>query len=148
MKDELVGFEVAKLAEEKGFDIPCRNSVSAQYRKNIQSSLDFTGEEFFTIDHCIAARNNTDWKHYLVPTQSLLQRWLREVHDIHVYVNFNHDIINSYRVRIIKQTSKVRWWSKNEIVTKWETIYDYRDSKLNYERVFEKGLLEALKLIK
>ena len=63
------------------------------------------------------------------PTQSLLQRWLREVHSINV---------------LIKQGYGWEWYitKHNGIATKLhDGTYNF------YEEALEAGLLEALKLI-
>ena len=74
MKDELITFETAKLAKEKGFDTPCRNSFlwdkrSAVWKFPINANEMKLGDE----------------SNFNRPTQSLLQRWLREIHSIDVW---------------------------------------------------------------
>ena len=61
MEEDIISLKTAKLAKEKGFDIPC------------------------------AKIHTTFWIPYLspkyyAPTQPLLQKWLRVEHNIHVYV--------------------------------------------------------------
>ena len=71
MKDELVSFEVARLALEKGF-----NHMEANcYGDNMCYQL----PEGKLIN---ALQGNTVSGYILAPTQSLLQRWLREKHKI------------------------------------------------------------------
>jgi hypothetical protein len=71
--DVLIGLETAKLAKEKGFD-----TVSPHYYfkdgsegNNIQQLL-YKSSEFDDI--------------YVVSTQSVLQKWLREKHGVQIYV--------------------------------------------------------------
>jgi hypothetical protein len=63
--EEIVTFEVCKLAKEKGFNAKCKWLYS---KDKSELSTHCTGEDFWNkYDLVIAA-----------PTQSLLQRWLRE----------------------------------------------------------------------
>ncbi len=91
MKDELVSFETAKLAKEKGFDIPTLFFYLTNHN---------AGERYILVNYLGAGQlgtidrpenhNNPDY--YLprisVPTLYLLQRWLREVHGINIDIHF------------------------------------------------------------
>ena len=68
MKEQLISFQLAKLAKEKGFD--WRN-IEILEVKSKSAFLDST-------------------------TQSLLQKWLREIHKIHINVWFKGDMIYDY----------------------------------------------------
>jgi hypothetical protein len=118
MKEELVTHPTAKLAKEKGFDI----ITEQMYGNQIIPQL----EQY----------NQTRWNiykdYYLAPSQSLLQRWLREVHNINVIVDTNIDgFFVSIKFRI-----KYNFGDINII-----DIYNI------YELALETGLQEALKLI-
>jgi hypothetical protein len=97
MKEQLITFETAKLAKEKGFNVPTfvhyteylvnkideeypngggpfsmtkgEIVLSNSYHKNNDKNGDFSNENYYS---CAAS------------TQSLLQKWIREKHDIHV----------------------------------------------------------------
>lgn len=126
MEDTLVGFKVAKLAKEKGFDIP----VIYGYQNDT-----YKEESLYVKDyeqkHCYNRRGN-----FSAPTQSLLQKWLREKHKINVYVFeklvFKGDLNEHRRLVCNIDLDEVAYFS---ILTP-------------YEEVLEKGLQEALKLIK
>lgn len=111
MKEQLITFEIAKLAKEKGFDIECVNRY-----KNNGILNDYTFGET-----------------YSAPTQSLLQKWLREEREIHVEVDaFSNSEEYYYYFGIL--TRKNGDW--------------IRDGKYRtYEDALEQGLKEALKLI-
>ena len=75
--DEICTYEVAKLAKEKGF-----NEYEAC------SHLYEVDERWYTLTKYNNARG-IDWSKsyfYAAPTQSLLQRWLREEKGIHIAV--------------------------------------------------------------
>ena len=92
MEDTLISFETAKLAKDKGFK---KVYCNAYYLENGQ-----------IIKNTIHRNLHLEFKNeYSAPTQSLLQRWLREVHDIpksHHYFEYhiirdNDHIISSVR---------------------------------------------------
>ena len=116
MKEQLISFETAKLAKEKGFNIECSRSwiVSG------------SGLIHLNNDHIYYAKS----KNYKAPTQSLLQKWLREKHDIHIETEYkweyNHYVFHIGRVgKIVRGLKGFK----------------------TYEEALEKGLQEALKLI-
>ena len=122
MEEQLIEFDTAKLAQEKGFDLkePC---TCGGY------------------PDCICKIVRAD-NHIYQPTQSLLQRWLREVHSIEfdIIVTKIGENRKSYDIFII-DTSKV------EVKQNKKVLYSFFNFK-NYEEVLELGLQEALKLIK
>lgn len=68
------------------------------------------------------------------PTQSLLQKWLREKHNIHIGVYYNKNSC----------VWDVECWHVDDV----EPFY-YGNIEFNtYEEALENGLQEALKLIK
>ena len=69
MKEQLISFKTAKLAKEKGFDV----SVDRYY--------DFIGDTCSNMG--MINFNVSKSELYSAPTQSLLQKWLRENHTIH-----------------------------------------------------------------
>ena len=79
MKDTLISFETAKLAKEKGFNIPCRYWYYHPYPNTGVLQEPYTNE-FDT--------NSNEINNCTAPTQSLLQKWLREKHkkSIHVFL--------------------------------------------------------------
>ena len=120
MEDTLISFETAKLAKEKKFDILCEHSFSEH-----NSAIQENNQNGF--------RNwNKEYKNsYPAPTQSLLTKWLREVHNIEIAIQwFDNCYIKSVKQKPFKANT-------------------YRIEGLdNYEEILELGLQEALKLIK
>jgi len=143
MKETLITFETAKLAKEKGFNI------STIY------GFDLDGSELFNILYL------TEWNHkkskvgkifFSRPTQSLLQKWLRDVHKIRVLIDFEtiDDSETAYVCNIVqdlpegKDRKKDTWDFYNRISSfSMESMTWYN----TYEEALETGLQGALKLI-
>ena len=120
MKDELICFETAKIAKEKGFDESCRFVFENDKEKDLGY---------------IQRKNSTYPNVFTRPTQTTLQKWLRDIHEIDVVaipVRFTgHLEIGywTYSVKSIQPVGKQKY--------KFNT----------YEDALEIGLQEALKLI-
>jgi hypothetical protein len=123
MGEELISFNTAKLAKEKGFDIS-GNDFYYDLGNNNELSVGY----YSSYAYSQRKLNLT----LLAPNQSLLQKWLREKHKLHVAVYPIKDKWDG-DVRIL--TGKIN----NSPVD----FFGY-DS---YEEALEVGLYEALKLI-
>jgi hypothetical protein len=121
MQEELVTFQVAKLAKEKGFNI---FTGKAWIKKE--------GQALFFVPVYTGVTNGID---YHAPTQSLLQKWLREVHNIHIDINTMY-------------LSKGKCWDCYIGEISGESSIWNKEVKGSYEEALEVGLQEALKLIK
>ena len=145
MNEQLVSFETAKLAKEKGFNI----EVKCYYdlKKFGERPLEFFGK--------LNANDLTKWNEELrenvhaeyvsAPTQSLLQKWLREKHNIHISI-FRYEN-NAYTLYLYKNDCK-RAFPFNLIESSVKSNNINQVIKYNsYEEALEEGLLEALKLI-
>ena len=78
IQEDYVGFEIAKLLKEKGFDEPCFRYAES---KEIYESGDwYVGN---VTGGCIG-----------VPTLQMAMKWLREVHKIHISVEMGFDVDN------------------------------------------------------
>lgn len=127
MKDTLISYETAVIAKDKGFDIPITQSGQV-YCTELK--------EIMTIVDSNAVRNWNDSKFTNIcsaPTQSLLQRWLREIHNIIVSVDIQDD-----RTYFISLTAISPNSTGDNIWGNYKT----------YEEALENGLKEALELIK
>jgi len=133
MKEECISFETAKLAKEKGFDIKCSSHWSTYDNDGLLNN-------FLSIEDSIS-RNYNNYKYayitnkkeelFSAPTQTLLQRWLREECQIIISIVFE---LNSYEVFVDD--------GYNNGSTGFDKTFD------TYEEALEFGLVEALKLIK
>lgn len=88
MKEKLVSLKLAKLALRKGFDYPTHYYVWTdrdyiQSMCNSNKPCELHSQMLFTED--IDKKRRVLYT-ISVPTQSLLQKWLREVHRIHIVV--------------------------------------------------------------
>ena len=116
MEETLIGFETAKLAKQKGFSIHCRSYY-------VNDTQICENEDF----------PYNSWSNNLfAPTQSLLQRWLREKYNVIVLVSYTKENDYPYMDCIIdlKQTNRLT-----------------SGFRKNYEEALERGLQKALKLI-
>lgn len=151
MKEQLISFETAKLAKEKGFNLKCGNGFS----------IDCHGgyAPFTTIIRHINT-DKTTGIHYASPTQSLLQKWLREVYNIHIEVlpRYNPKKLNTEDVLYSWAISGKDFTELNghdDVLNHWIGIHNeppYIEDLFyhvvnTYEEALEIGLQEALKLI-
>ena len=125
----LITYETAKLAKEKGFDWGCSDCFDDNghyYSNGWCERLDdfFKDEDFF--NSSIEEKEMSE-KYFTAPTQSELQKWLREKIGIDVYCMPVGD--DSYE-----------WY--NNIASHNPPFQG------TYEEALEVGLLEALRLIK
>jgi hypothetical protein len=129
MEEQIISFETAVLAKEKGFE---------------KESFDYYSEKgellYDNEFNSYGAFQGTKLGNYIdAPTQSLLQKWLREKYNIGVMLFFSANYkygyyIHNMKSNYIHEDTKYRLYHKGDINT--------------YEEALEKGLIEALKLIK
>jgi hypothetical protein len=128
MKDELISFETAKLAKEKGFDPQTFNSIEL-WVHTLRSEEPFTGHN----PKLGGTSYSDDCELYGRPTQSILQRWLRERHDILVYCIPNNAVSDVWHYRIDRNYSILGILSQH-----YPT----------FEDALENGLKEGLSMLK
>lgn len=124
MEDTLITFTTAKLAKEKGFSINTTEYWEYQ-------ALGPERYKFITEDTPGATWVNDDLKNRIcISTQSLLQKWLRDNHNIIVFVN----PYPSFYGVVIEYNNRNSKYSIHDLAS--------------WELALEKGLQTALKLIK
>ena len=128
MQEQLVSFETAKLAKEKGFD----ERTILWFGKN-DEIINLFGAKTFNSN----IGNRSDFQ-CCAPTQSLLQKWLREKHSIHIVVNPTIEMYWTFGL--------INLGNEN-IKLNGPIVYNNHDYN-TYEEALEIGLQEALKLIK
>jgi len=144
MKDQLITFETAKLAKELGFDEFTNTSFilylkdgDGEYRDTQYRKDDVEASSF------INGRNSHHFKSeyyeiYSRPTQSLLQKWIREKHNLHIHFNTTTD--NKWYCTLVMTNNDAGFMGGGCLKKKTE-----HDS---YEQALEEALFEALKLVK
>lgn len=117
MEEQLISFETAKLAKIKGYQEWTRDSYTP-----------YKSHAYLCIGHSSINRS----KYIAAPTQSLLQKWLREKHNIHTAI-----------LACEVPASEVKYYIfKGKLKHEWSDLFD------TYEEALEKDLYEGLKLIK
>lgn len=125
MEEQLILLETAISAWQKGFDPQCwEYYYNGELRSGVLDNGPQKWNSYPEYAGAIAATS-----------QSLLQRWLREKHGIHVWL-IPAEVDKTYR-------AYVGHGIKLDLLKNLFT-----DSFTTYEQALEKGLQEALKLIK
>lgn len=133
MKEELVSLETAKLARKKGFNL----NSHAWYGCDEPASGG-EGNQLFLRDHerwTNFGKEDSPQEGtmiYSAPTQTLLQRWLRDEHFIDIFIiDSIKEECYDWEIRIADVEMKIEC-----------DQYFY-----NYETALEAGLIKALKLL-
>lgn len=142
MEEQIVSFETAKSAKEVGFYENClhfytkpRSKMYGVDEKGRYYPIKNTSKKMYTCgEHAAHGKENV----MLAPTQSLLQKWLREKHYTNIVITL--DSYRSYKMMLY--VCRPRMSNVQEHFINWELSY------YTYEEALEKGLQEALKLIK
>lgn len=131
MQEQIISFATAKLANEKGFYLIQRySSIARLYKSDGSGAYPVNGGWMYP---------GLDKGYISAPTQHFLQKWLRETHQIILWV----------------APIKVSAADKSGFRYSWIISYGDDDRMdetplgyLEYEEALEEGLKEALKLIK
>lgn len=132
MQEQLISFETAKLTKEKRFDLYCNfvYKLNKEFRQVVYyEGTDDNYNEGFVKNSEIEEYQFSE-EIFTAPTQSLIQKWLREKHNIHIETEYKWEY--DYYVFHIGRAGKIARGLKG-----FKT----------YEEALEKGLQEALKLI-
>ena len=131
MDNQLVRFETAKLAKEKGFREYTPNCFDVE-RSNAICNTGVNANEFSRVGNVSA------------PTQSLLQKWLREKHNLHIEI-YHHKLSSFNQEAGFR--GLICFMDNNH---ESDGIHVWKDDKnmfKTYEEALEIGLIEGLKLI-
>lgn len=118
-----IQYNTAKLAKEKGFDIPVWSFYG--YDKKLR--------RFNQICNFNGFKHGVNKASISSPTQSELQKWLREVHNLFVIIDYNGKFEYTKWFYTIKSDTNQKVFDGGY----WDT----------YEECLEVALLESLKLI-
>ena len=131
MEENLISFQTAKLAKEKGFNIStayCFDTSIVDYKLGAIANPEFNWN---TDTH------DEDGELFSCPTQSLLQKWIRS---------------KGIAVDVYSELYCQRFQFKVDMIALFELTPDnyslhLPDAYTTYEFALEAGLIEALKLI-
>lgn len=149
MKEQFITFETAKLAKEKGFDIP-----TIQFYTSGKKAYLSEAEDYMTERYAESNWNNGRGSYPTepekvscsAPTQSLLQKWLREQYSIYVtvlpYRDSEAEIELCFYYSLIQGSEEL-----DDILCNEDHLGASSENFDSYEKALEKGLQEALKLI-
>lgn len=133
LKEEGIAFVTSKLAKEKGFNIHI-----AFFNK----CYDQNGDRVPVID---VARSIDKWykEGYAIVTQSVLQKWLRDVHNIHIDIRACGYEKVHFELKVGKGTVLRYFYADKTFKDTGLIPFGFE----TYEEALETGLQEALKLI-
>ncbi len=133
MREEIVSYEVAKLAKEVGFDAYCQfYYIDLEDGHRLEGVL----QEFKSPYTNGILREKQNLSGFIAPEQSLLQKWIRDVHNLHIYIDTTA-VFDSMQPSKYKCLIKVPFQP-----FKWTTGHYYLGE--TYEEALEKGLKVAL----
>lgn len=136
MKEQLVNYKTAKLAKEKGFNEICETA----YGRNADSLY---------YGNC--THKNSENIFLSAPTQSLLQKWLREEKDVLVEVIFSNRLSRKLYEAAHEKPSLNFSWKIYTSIKDPEHIFNefWSDGTFEtYEEALEEGLQKALKMVR
>ena len=87
MTEQIITFETAKLAKEKGYI----NGTIIRWCDNVEGMVPVLETRAKSLYTPFFENNKEVCHEYEAPTQSMLQKWLREVHNIHIEISFTND---------------------------------------------------------
>ena len=137
MREALVSIKTAKLAFEKGFDEPSYFYFWSDQAliKDITHSENFNGWKYGVLHKQKNFVEDDNIFTISVPSQSLLQRWLREKYNIEIWLG-NYGTNPPYK------------YHAEDIIKDGVLVLEDSEMFDTFEEALEKGLYESLKLIK
>lgn len=135
MEEQLIKFNTALLAKEKGFDGFCYDAYNAHKMQYSNGWLEYIDDNGIEIPFTFTVLKPKD---ILAPTQSLLQKWLREKYQIICEAQSFYDEESG----LIKYESCIFSQKFKEGFT---LEIEEKDIFLTYEEALEDSLQEALK---
>ena len=130
MQEQLITFDTAKLAKENGLNIE-----GHKYYYDSANSI---------LHHSVKMEMHNELGHILVIEQSLLQKWLREEYEIYIYIEPKTTV--TMTPKYIRCCSAWVQFDNGKLINSHRV--DGLKVNSTYEEALEKGLQEALKLIK
>lgn len=86
--EDYVSFEVAKLLKEKGFDKKCDYAYCNDWgNKTIEFGLKQNKNSIYEL----GGYNGAHWEYVSAPTHQMATKWLRKVHNLHIFADYESD---------------------------------------------------------
>lgn len=126
MEEQIISFETAKLAKEKGFR---ENSRGKYYTE--KGRISYCEKLSIMSGRCRS--EVSEHKECFAPTQSLLQKWIEVEHDIYAYIDWANMQVVIYNME------------SDEVVLMEDFEYNHHDER---NIIMDNLLTESLKLIK
>ena len=126
MEEKLVSYNVAKLAKEVGF------SVVTEYRF------------FYNSELTTKTPSQSSKPTIYAPTQGLLQKWLREIHNIEISVRAIKWENTELKTGLVLDSYEYEMYPLNKPYYIYHKVSGFK----TYEQALEQAILESLKLIK
>jgi len=145
MTENYISFEMAKLAKEKGFDkffyfyATPRSKIFGIDEHNMYYPVK---NIFKKIYNCNEYAVYNEKNIIPAPTQSLLQKWLREEFNVQIEINMGVKYINDILTNLYSYSV---FTPSSQLKENWE--FSSKEFK-NYEEALERGLQKALEIIK
>lgn len=153
----VVQYKTARKAKQKGYELESSNfyvtpkaKVYGLDEKNRPYPIFNTPKKLYTVGQHIVDTNDVK---YLTsaPTQSQLQKWLREEYKIHIQIVLNEDMIHRMAMKLGTPRSK---WSYRYIFNidqkpEYYNVFhsSYKLQLDTYEQALEHALYHILKLL-
>lgn len=134
MTDQIISFDTARLAKQKGFHWPCSDcyevDIEPWYHHTVNSPVDYNGASSLMT-------GKSSRRVFSAPTQSLLQKWLRDRYKIDIEITVWTD-----------PETKEKFYESDLYSDIVEEETESEEDYPSYEEALESALKEALKLIK
>lgn len=117
MSDEKVSLDTAKLLKEKKFDIYVHGAY-VEYNVTKPDEGYNKGDVeietmYFKNDDKDSDYSNSSYTMYATPTQSLVQKWLREKYNIHIGIDYDIHGWMFFITDLTKPNSEINWSNDN-----------------------------------
>jgi hypothetical protein len=130
MKDQEISAATFDLAKQKGWVVTMEHVILKTPKHYVDARGNKTDEQYF---------DYTEASSIEVPTQTSIQRWLREKHGINIIIKPAFSCYNIDKISVYIKSA-----DENEIIDL--KGLDFKDFP-TYEKALEKALQKALKLI-
>lgn len=141
MKEAIVSVKTAKLAKKKNFDLYCAMWYGCDNPSSGLSGNKLMERDYVTIKDLWKEETQKGTLIYEAPTLNILQQWLRERHNIFVFV----DVDQTMEPKFVWSVSKMKTF-KDETF-EWTRRKISSDLYRTHDAALEDGLIQGLNMI-